>query len=85
MRCSSHTKGSHEEAPADLTALHGTKWETMMSRRYDLKIGDENEETEMVERQNGDWVMADDYIELAHERDELRLIISDAIDRLRDA
>lgn len=56
-----------------------------MTRRYDLKIGDEGEETEMVERQNGDWVMADDYFELIEERDELRKIIADAIERLRDA
>jgi hypothetical protein len=56
-----------------------------MTRRYDLKIGDENEETEMVERQAGDWVMADDYDELVRERDELRTIIADAISRLRDA
>ena len=56
-----------------------------MVRRYDLKEGNENEETEMVERSNGDWVMADDYDDLVRERDELRQIIADAIDRLRDA
>ncbi len=56
-----------------------------MTRRYDLEIGDEGEETEMVERQNGDWVMADDYDDLVRERDELRKIITDAIERLRDA
>jgi len=58
-----------------------------MIRRYDLKIGDEsqNEETEMVERQNGDWVRADEYDGLLEECNELRKIIADAIDRLRDA
>lgn len=56
-----------------------------MTRRYDLKIGNEDEETEMVERQNGDWVMADDYDDLVREVAELRTIITDAIERLRDA
>ena len=56
-----------------------------MTRRYDLKIGNENEETEMVERQNGDWVMADDYNEIVQENADLRKIITDAIERLRDA
>lgn len=56
-----------------------------MVRRYDLKEGNEDEATEMVERQNGDWVMADDYDDLVRERDELRTIIADAIERLRDA
>lgn len=56
-----------------------------MVRRYDLKIGNENEETEMVERQNGDWVMADDYDNVTTERDELRNIIADVISQLRDA
>lgn len=59
--------------------------EEAMTRRYDLKIGNEDEETEMVERQNGDWVMADDYDDLVREVAELRTIITDAIERLRDA
>lgn len=56
-----------------------------MVRKYDLNIGDENQETEMVERQYGDWVKADDYDDLVTERDELRAIIADAISRLREA
>ena len=56
-----------------------------MTRRYDLKIGGEDEETEMVERQDGDWVMADDYDDIVRENAELRIIITDAIGRLRDA
>lgn len=56
-----------------------------MTRRYDFIEGDENTVSEMAERQSGDWVMADDYDELVRERDELRIIIADAISRLRDA
>lgn len=56
-----------------------------MVRRYDLQEGDENEISEMVERQNGDWVAADDYDDLVRERDKLRTIIAEVIDRLRDA
>ena len=55
-----------------------------MTRRYDLKIGNENEETEMVERQNGDWVLADDYDEMVKENADLRIAIADTIERLRE-
>lgn len=56
-----------------------------MVRRYDLKEGNDDEPTEMVERGNGDWIMASDYDALVEEAADLRKIIADAIDRLKDA
>lgn len=62
-----------------------TEDERTMVRRYDLKEGNDDEATEMVERRNGDWVMAGDYDALVEEAADLRKIIADAIDRLKDA
>jgi hypothetical protein len=77
---SSHKQ--NEQAQPRRSAPRGDE---KMTRRYDLKIGNEDEETEMVERQDGDWVMADDYNEIVQENADLRKIIVDAIERLRDA
>lgn len=86
------TEKAHRVSPAPNTSTDArrsdgtaTEDERTMVRRYDLKEGNDDEPTEMVERRNGDWVMADDYDALVEEAADLRKIIADAIDRLKDA
>ena len=56
-----------------------------MVRRYDFEQDYEAEGVAaMVERQNGDYVLNDDYDAVVEERDALKVIIADAIERLRE-